>query len=90
MGPWRASDAEFRRLVPGDSKKKLLYGSVLTVNYDPGRGMKYIGCLLVIGGIATMFYMRAYFFKPAGKAKAAATPDSRKSQPKPSRQPVAP
>lgn len=90
MGPWRASDAEFRRLVPGDSKKKLLYGSVLTVNYDPGRGVKYIGCLLVIGGIATMFYMRAYFFKPAGKAKAAPAADSRKSQPKPSRQPVAP
>ena len=72
MGPWRPTDAEFKRLVPGDSPKKLLYGSVLTVNYDPGRGVKYAGCLLVIGGIATMFYMRAYFFKPSGKAKAQA------------------
>ena len=91
MGPWRPTDAEFKRLVPGDSPKKLLYGSVLTVNYDPGRGVKYAGCLLVIGGIATMFYMRAYFFKPAGKAKAQASADAgkTKSKSKPSRQPVA-
>jgi hypothetical protein len=88
MGPWRASDPEFKRLVPGSSKKKLLYGSVLTVNYDPGRGVKYIGCLLVIGGIATMFYMRAYFFKPAGKAKALAAAASPKPNPQPPRQPV--
>ncbi len=90
MGPWRPSDPEFKRLVPGSSKKKLLYGSVLTVNYDPGRGVKYIGCLLVIGGIATMFYMRAYFFKPAGKAKAPPTSATRKTKNKAVRQPVAP
>lgn len=89
MGPWRPTDAEFKRLVPGSSKKKLLYGSVLTVNYDPGRGVKYAGCLLVIGGIATMFYMRAYFFKPAGKAKAQAAAVSVKAKAKPSRQPAA-
>lgn len=91
MGPWRPTDAEFKRLVPGSSKKKLLYGSVLTVNYDPGRGVKYAGCLLVIGGIATMFYMRAYFFKPSGKAKAQAAADAGKpkSKPRPPRQPVA-
>lgn len=89
MGPWRPSDPEFERLVPGSSKKKLLYGSVLTVNYDPGRGVKYAGCLLVIGGIATMFYMRAYFFKPSGKAKAQAAAVTPKSKPKPPRQPVA-
>ena len=75
--------------MPGSSKKKLLYGSVLTVNYDPGRGVKYIGCLLVIGGIATMFYMRAYFFKPAGKAKALAAAASPTPKPQPPRQPVA-
>jgi hypothetical protein len=88
MGPWRPTDPEFKRMVPGDSPKKLLYGSVLTVNYDPGRGVKYAGCLLVIGGIATMFYMRAYFFKPSGKAKAQATAVAPKSKPKPPRQPV--
>ena len=36
----------------------------LTVNHDPGRGTKYAGCLLIVFGIGTMFYMRAYFFKP--------------------------
>jgi len=89
MGPWGPSDAEFKRLVPGSSPKKLLYGSVLTVNYDPGRGVKYVGCLLVISGIATMFYMRAYFFKPAGKAKARAASAAPQTKAKPSRQPVA-
>ena len=29
----------------------------------PGPGMKYAGSLLLVLGIATMFYMRAYFFK---------------------------
>lgn len=40
------------------------FGSVLTVNYDPGRGVKYAGSLLIVAGIVTMFYMRAYFFTP--------------------------
>lgn len=39
------------------------YYSILTVNYDPGRGVKYLGCALIVLGIAIMFYMRAYFFK---------------------------
>jgi hypothetical protein len=37
---------------------------VLTVNYDPGRGVKYLGSSLIVIGIFTMFYMRAYFFGP--------------------------
>jgi len=40
--------------------------SVFTINYDPGQGVKYLGCGLVVAGIATMFYMRAYFFKAKG------------------------
>jgi hypothetical protein len=55
--------ASFNDLVPADSNKTELYESVLTVNYDPGRGIRNVGCLLVCLGIATMFYMRAYFFK---------------------------
>ena len=39
-----------------------LFISFLTVNYDPGRGLKYFGCLMIVAGIATMFYMKAYFF----------------------------
>ena len=41
-----------------------LEASVLTVNYDPGRGVKYLGSSLIVIGIFTMFYMRAYFFGP--------------------------
>lgn len=39
--------------------------SVFRVNYDPGRWLKYLGSLLITVGIFLMFYMRAYFFKPA-------------------------
>ncbi len=71
---------------PGSDVYELVYGqspaadsspkfnSVLTVNYDPGRGIKYLGCLLIVAGIATMFYMRAYFFTRPPTARAAASP----------------
>ena len=49
------------------SRKADLYRSVLTVNRDPGRAIKYLGCLIVVLGIAIMFYMRAYFFKRSEK-----------------------
>jgi hypothetical protein len=41
--------------------------SGLQVAYDPGLWFKYAGTALVVLGIATMFYMKAYFFKPRGK-----------------------
>lgn len=44
--------------------------TTLRVNYDPGRWIKYLGSLLVSVGIFMMFYMKAYFFKPKGKAVA--------------------
>ncbi|MFO0969839.1 MAG: cytochrome c biogenesis protein ResB [Gemmataceae bacterium] len=37
--------------------------STFSVGCDPGRWLKYGGCLLICLGIAIMFYMRAYFFK---------------------------
>lgn len=37
--------------------------STFSVAYDPGRTLKYCGCLMICLGIAIMFYMRAYFFK---------------------------
>ncbi|MBI3468320.1 MAG: hypothetical protein HY000_35400, partial [Planctomycetes bacterium] len=69
-GPFVPGDGIYEshyRGLPADSQSKVrdqLFMSILTVNYDPGRGIKYIGCLLIVAGIATMFYMRAYFFKP--------------------------
>jgi len=56
-------------LPPGDG---MPLGSIFRVNYDPGRWVKYLGSLLVCVGIFIMFYMRAYFFKPASKKMVAA------------------
>lgn len=45
------------------------YFSTLTVNYDPSRFFKLLGSVLICVGIFTMFYMRAYFFKPQRKVE---------------------
>ncbi|MBX7073728.1 MAG: cytochrome c biogenesis protein ResB [Pirellulales bacterium] len=71
-GPFRPADSMYRtyyRLHPDHPRRDNLYSSTLTVNYDPGRGVKYLGSLLVVAGIVTMFYMRAYFFKPVQRAE---------------------
>jgi hypothetical protein len=67
-GPWKPGDEEFDMLVQATSDRDQLFVSTLTVNYDPGRGLKYLGSLLIVGGVVVMFYMRAYFFKRRGAA----------------------
>lgn len=69
----------YRELVK-DAKMSPAFISILTVNYDPGRGIKYVGCLLVVAGIATMFYMRAYFFKPQGRAESKRAKEPERAQ----------
>jgi len=66
-GPWRPGDPLFDQLIGGNSTRSQLFLSWLTVNYDPGRGLKYAGCLMIVVGIGIMFYMRAYFFRKRGK-----------------------
>ncbi|MGE3975074.1 MAG: cytochrome c biogenesis protein ResB, partial [Bdellovibrionales bacterium] len=39
--------------------------SILSVNYDPGRWWKYMGCLFIVLGSLLMFYWGGYFKKPA-------------------------
>jgi len=69
-GPWKPGNPLFDEMIggkilPGETvPRDELFLSWLTVNYDPGRGLKYFGCLLIVAGIATMFYMKAYFFRP--------------------------
>ncbi|HTW95173.1 MAG TPA: hypothetical protein VMD30_10290, partial [Tepidisphaeraceae bacterium] len=47
---------------------------------DPGWWIKYLGCAGIVGGIFTMFYMKAYFQKPAAVAiGATATPGKKPS-----------
>ena len=77
MGPWLPGDPLFERFAArateanGGQPPERLEASVLTVNYDPGRGVKYFGSLLIVAGIFTMFYMKAYFFAPKPKASRA-------------------
>lgn len=68
-GPYVAGTPEYREFVPNRSDDPEVYKSVFSVNYDPGTALRYWGCLFVIGGIACMFYMRAYFFKPKRSAE---------------------
>ena len=65
MGPWLPGDELYERFTRAATvKPDRLEASVLTVNYDPGRGVKYAGSGLIVIGIFTMFYMKAYFFAP--------------------------
>lgn len=67
-GPWKPGSEEYDehlggRVLRGEKMPRdELYQSTLTFNYDPGRGLKYFGCLMIVAGIAAMFYMKAYFF----------------------------
>ncbi len=89
-GPWKPGDPQFELNVPATSDKSELYQSVLTVNHDPGRWVRNWGCLFVVLGIATMFYMRAYFFtgkraakeSPPPPEKERSAPSSRKNRKK--------
>jgi hypothetical protein len=45
--------------------------SVFTVGRDPGLWLKYAGSTMLALGIACMFYMKAYFFKPRGRSRPA-------------------
>jgi hypothetical protein len=77
MGPWLPGDPLYERFVNtvgrdagrgrgrgSEDPPDAIEASVLTVNYDPGRGVKYAGSALIVAGIFTMFYMKAYFFAP--------------------------
>ncbi len=57
-GPWKPGDPVFHEMVDEDDMRDRLFLSRFTVNYDPGRGLKYAGSLLIVAGIVVMFYMR--------------------------------
>jgi hypothetical protein len=62
-----------------DSKMKSVNRSTFTVGHDPGMPLKYAGTFMLAGGIACMFYMRAYFFKPRGRGKVNPVPSNLQS-----------
>jgi hypothetical protein len=81
-GPWKPGDPEYHLVMGDRPPRDQLFMSILTANYDPGRGLKYLGSLMVVAGIVTMFYMKAYFFRPRPVSKADETaPDGRRKGP---------
>ncbi|MGL6194411.1 MAG: cytochrome c biogenesis protein ResB [Thermoguttaceae bacterium] len=48
-----------KRILPGDTRpREAIYKSVLSVNFDPGRGIKYLGCAMLVFGTAWMLIGR--------------------------------
>ena len=48
-----------KEILPGETEPRdSLYRSILSVNYDPGRGLKYLGSALLVFGTAWMIYGR--------------------------------
>ncbi len=53
-------------LIEGDTRPRdSLYASTLTANYDPGRGLKYLGSLMIVLGTLAFFYTKK-IRKPVG------------------------
>ena len=63
------SQYEFRGF--NEKTDKPVNRSGFTVGRDPGLWLKYAGSTMLALGIATMFYMRAYFFKPRSRSTVA-------------------
>ncbi|MBN2295407.1 MAG: hypothetical protein JXM70_23450, partial [Pirellulales bacterium] len=68
-GPYRPGDPQFDQIVGGNRKSDELYQSTFSVSSDPGRQLKYAGCLMIVAGIVVMYYMKAYFFRRKKTAK---------------------
>jgi hypothetical protein len=60
-GPWKPGEPEFDRLAGKDRSRDQVYLSRLSINDDPGRGLKYAGCLMIIVGIIIVYYLRRFF-----------------------------
>jgi hypothetical protein len=74
FGPYKVYQTNYERLDIDPNTGKLVSKSALTVANDPGLWFKYAGSLIVVLGIMTMFYMKAYFFKPRGQRTTKAEP----------------
>ena len=83
-GPWKPGDAEFDSMVAPQSDRSQLFLSTLSVNYDPGRGVKYVGCADRRRGDRHVLY-GAYFFrrrKAVRPVKSAGAPEEPSSLPR--------
>ena len=60
-----------------DHSRDQVYLSHLSVNYDPGRGLKYAGCLMIVVGIGVVYYSRRLGRKGSGDIRLAPEPVGR-------------
>lgn len=64
---WTFYQSNYIPLTDENDNKTGQYMSVFQVGHDPGRPLKYAGCLLVVCGVFVQFYMRAGVFTDGGK-----------------------
>jgi len=57
-GPFRPGSPEYDELVDPEDARDELYLSRLTINYDPGRGLKYTGSTMIVLGIGLVYWLR--------------------------------
>lgn len=60
-----------REVDPRTLRETGRFQSVFQVGLDPGRRIKYLGCVLVVFGAFVQFYMRAGLFSDGGKRERA-------------------
>lgn len=58
---YKIYQSEFAPLRPDQTTKKPIARSGFTIGRDPGLWLKYLGTAMLGLGIATMYYMKAYF-----------------------------
>src|SRR5579864_2173284 len=64
---WTFYQSNYNALEDDDGNRTGQFMSVFQVGHDPGRPLKYSGCVLVVLGAFVQFYMRAGIFTDGGK-----------------------
>ncbi len=66
-GPWDLNEVlPIRRLIGDKTQRSRVYLSVLGLNYDPGRGVKHAGSLMIVAGIVLVLCAKAAFLRKPG------------------------
>ncbi|MDO5309459.1 MAG: cytochrome c biogenesis protein CcsA [Planctomycetia bacterium] len=84
-GPYRPGDEQFDQVAGGkilpteDVPRDALYHTVISLNNDPGRGLKYLGALLLLWGTALLIYRRKKTTEPNATTKT--TPNAKETIP---------
>ena len=66
-GPFPAEEVQSSGTEP-------VYATYLTLNYDPGRGLEYMGCLLVVVGVFVRYFMKLSKSLPLAASQCTAAP----------------